>query len=251
MVGHKIRVVHEDNAVLVVDKPSGLVVNRSITVKGRPTLQDWVEERFAAEDLFGQFDAESDFVRRSGIVHRLDKDTSGLLVLAKTPQAFGKLQAQFKKRLVKKTYRCLVHDKIREESFVIDAPLARNPRNRQKFAVVAGGREARAGFKLEKIFSKEIEGRLEQFSLLTVFPKTGRTHQIRVHLTAFSHPIVSDPLYNGRKRLRRDLSWCPRMFLHATQLFFSHPETEEWVRFESKLPEVLERVLEELENPTV
>jgi len=246
MANTDVGVVFEDKTILVVDKPSGLVVNRSITVKGRPTLQDWIEERFTAEDLFGRFDPESDFVRRSGIVHRLDKDTSGLLLIAKTPEAFSNLQGQFKARKVKKSYRCLVHDKIREEVFVIDAPLARNPRNRQKFAVVAGGREARAKFKREAIFSKEVEGRREHFSLLTVFPKTGRTHQIRVHLTALSHPIVSDPLYNGRKRLRRDRAWCPRMFLHATRLSFFHPETKEWVRLESELPEVLEGVLEGL-----
>lgn len=217
--------IFEDSAVLAINKPSGLVVDRAATVKGR-TLQDWVEA----------FRPENRRLERSGIVHRLDKDTSGVILAAKTAAAFKNLQAQFKNRLVEKTYWALVYGRMKKRSGVIDGPIARDPKNRMRFAVVwAAGRPAETKWQVLRTGNVGQAGDLT-FSLLELKPRTGRTHQLRVHLASIRHPIVGDPLYSGRRRYRRDKSWCPRLFLHARSLAFEHPESNAWVHFEADLP---------------
>lgn len=223
-------IVFEDNALLVLDKPAGWVVTRTRTTKGK-TIQDWVKDYL---EIKGQ-----GIGGRVGIVHRLDKETSGLLLVAKSVQAFEKLQLQFKKREVKKRYLALVHGKVEPGSGMVRAPIARNPMNRQKFGVFLEGKEAETRYKVISDRSDE----KEKFSLLELYPKTGRTHQIRVHLKYIGHPVVGDEKYAGRKTAKADRRWCPRQFLHASHLWLSHPETAKKVGFTAPLPGQLKAVL--------
>lgn len=210
------KIIFEDSYILVVDKPSGLVVNRAATVKKR-TLQDWVEEKIKIRGL--GLKPDSDFVRRSGIVHRLDKDTSGVMVIAKTAEAFTYLQSQFKQRRVVKKYLALVHGCLEPRRGNIKLPLARNPSNKKKFAVCLGGRSSETNYRVLKRYDKLLHHRLKRtVSLIELQPKTGRTHQIRVHLKHIGHPIVADPIYLGKKRLKQDKELSPRLFLHAQYL---------------------------------
>jgi 23S rRNA pseudouridine1911/1915/1917 synthase len=225
-------ILYEDDFLLVLEKPAGLVVNRSESVKQK-TLQDLLEEKYS-------FKGKDVFFRRSGIVHRLDKDTSGVMVAAKKKEAFLNLQAQFKKRKVLKNYICLVHGKLEPKLGNINLPLARNPENRKKFTVRLGGRKALTFYKRLKFFSAE------KLSLVEIELKTGRTHQIRVHLSYLGYPLVSDLIYLGEKRLKKDLLWCSRLFLHAKKLGFNHPKTGEFKEFESKLSKDLQLVLNKL-----
>jgi len=209
-------------------------------------------------------------LERGGIVHRLDKDTSGVLLVAKTQEALENLQKQFKERKTKKEYVALVHGSIMERG-VVNAAIARNPERREKFTVSLQGDalEAREAvteyepvekFKVqsEKLkvwfpdFNKIQMRRLEkqkygEFTLLKCKPLTGRTHQIRVHLKYIGHPVVSDEKYVGRKMYRLDKRWCPRLFLHAERLGFYHPGSGEWMELEAKLPEDLMAALDKLQ----
>lgn len=238
------KVVFEDNQILVLEKPAGMVVNRAKSVKGE-TLQDWVEGYLgwdweSLKALKGTEGTE-DFILRSGIVHRLDKETSGLLIVAKTPEAFENLQKQFKERKVKKKYLALVHSKVEPREGEIKAPVGRLPWSREKFGVIPGGRKAETKYKVISNWILVIGNKKEKYSLLGLEPETGRTHQIRVHLKYLRHPIVSDSTYAGRKTSRGDRKWCPRMFLHASGLEFFHPKTGKKIKFASKLPEDLEK----------
>lgn len=233
----KIKVLFEDAFILVIDKPAGLVVNRAETVKDK-TLQDWVEDRH--KSIFGKSDSLSSFIKRSGIVHRLDKDTSGAMVIAKDITAFNHLQSQFKKRQVKKHYLALVHGRLEPKLGDIKMPLARQPSDRKKITVRLGGRVA--------VTQYQRLGLYNGYSLVELEPETGRTHQIRVHLKHINHPIVADPIYLGDKRLKQDLGFCPRLFLHALKLSFVHPNTKKRVSFESKLALDLKRALASLKS---
>ncbi len=241
------KILFEDEDFLVVDKPTGMVVNRAETTGRVETVQDWaetkirekIEEIRKGEETLKE--TEKEFWERGGIVHRLDKDTSGLLVIAKTPEAFENLKERFKSRLVVKKYLALVHGRVAPETGTIKAPIARSPFNPKHFGVFPGGREAETNYKLLKIL-KHLK-LLKEFSLLELAPHTGRTHQIRVHLKYINHPIVSDPIYGGRKNLREDLRFCPRLFLHAAFLRFEHPMTKKVLEFKSLLPPDLDRVL--------
>jgi len=229
----KIKIVFEDGDLLVVEKPAGVVVNKALTVR-EETVQDWAKDKFPISNF--QFPISSDFVRRAGIVHRLDKETSGLLVIAKNAKAFANLQAQFKTRKTRKKYLALVHGEVKPQEGKIELPIARNPFNREKFGVFPGGRKAVTEYK--------VISQLPNFSFLEVFPKTGRTHQIRVHLKAIGHPIVADETYAGRKTNRADRKWCPRMFLHASFLGLFHPRTRKWMEFTSESPPDLKKALQ-------
>lgn len=228
-----LRVIFEDEQLLVLEKPPNLVVNKADTVR-EESLQDQLEE------YFGIKESKEGIGGRAGIVHRLDKGTSGLLVVAKTYEAFENLTLQFKKREVGKEYLGLVHGQIKDREFIIDAPIGRNPVNRFKFAIVAGSRKAITQFRVASLYKKNSK----IYTLLRIIPKTGRTHQVRVHLTASSHPIVADELYAGRKRFREDKDWCPRLFLHSSKLNFKHPGTGKIVKFNSELPEDLKAPLD-------
>jgi 23S rRNA pseudouridine1911/1915/1917 synthase len=233
-------IIYEDDSVLIVSKPAGQIVNRAETTKGAKTLQDELEERFGIKR------PEDGVGGRAGIVHRLDKGTSGVLVVAKTEEAFEGLQAQFKQRKVKKEYLTLVRGKVKEKNGRIDAPIGRNPKNRMRFAVVKDGRQAVTEYSLLHYNTTLYDS--EEFSYLRVKLLTGRTHQIRVHMKHIGHPVVADPLYLSRKQLKKDRQWCPRMFLHAERLGIKHPETGAWMRFEAELPEDLKSALDYLKT---
>jgi len=230
------KVIFEGTSFLVLAKPAGWVVNRAETTKGQETIQDWLEANFQ----FSIFNFKN---CRSGVVHRLDKETSGLLLIAKTPEAFTNLQKQFKERLVVKRYLTLVHGQIQPEEGEITAAIARSPFNRKKFGVFLGGRESVTNYKVISYQLSVIGGKKQDFSLVEVTPKTGRTHQIRVHFKYIGHPVVGDEVYGGRKAARSDRQWCGRQFLHASYLAFFNPETGEKVAFTSPLPEDLAAVM--------
>ncbi|MEK7182594.1 MAG: RluA family pseudouridine synthase [Patescibacteria group bacterium] len=234
------KVLYEDSQLLVVDKPAGMVVNRAESVKGE-TLQDWLEKNFQ----FSIFNFQS---LRSGIVHRLDKETSGVLIIAKTPEAFEDLQRQFKERNIEKSYIALVHGKMVPEEGIINAPVGRLPWNRERFGVLPGGREAETKYKTISNFKFLISN--EELTLLELYPKTGRTHQLRVHLKSIGHPIVGDQFYAGRKTAREDRKWCPRLFLHAQSITFTHPTSGKRVTITSESPEELQDVLAYLRKRT-
>jgi 23S rRNA pseudouridine1911/1915/1917 synthase len=234
------QVIYEDEQVLVVNKPAGMVVNRAETVRGE-TLQDWIQSNFS-------FPISKDSDLRSGIVHRLDKETSGVMVVAKTKRAFRKLQRQFKAREVAKTYLTLVHGLVEPAEGSVSLPLGRSVRNRERFTVSVRGKRAATYWRVLKSFKalkkSDVNTRGYQgFSLLEIKPETGRTHQIRVHLSHLNHPVVGDERYTGRKRMREDRKWCPRQFLHAFRLAFKHPQVKKKVEFEVKLAEDLEKAL--------
>ncbi len=239
------KVIYEDEEILVIDKPSGMIVNKADTTKNLETVQDWVEKKFKIVNF--KFKSEdTDFKKRAGIVHRIDKETSGLLLIAKNEKAFLNLQAQFKERKVKKTYLALVHGQVVPEEGEIKAPIGRLPWQRERFGVFPGGREAETKYKVLSIKYKVINGKREPMTLLEVYPLTGRTHQIRVHLKYLGFPIVGDEFYAGRKRARDDRKFCPRVFLHAKAIDFFHPKTEKLCKIESPLPEDLQQILSSL-----
>lgn len=229
------KTIFEDEYILVVDKPPGWITNEASTTAGQPVLQTWLFNNF-------DFPIAKDKRLRSGIVHRLDKQTSGLLVIAKRKSAFENLQKQFKERLVEKKYKALVHGRVELREGSIEVPVGRQTWNRRKFGVVPGGRKAKTRYRVIAYFKKESK----DFTLLELLPKTGRTHQIRVHLNYLRHPIVADELYAGRKRQRDDRKWCPRLFLHAASLGITHPKTKRRQTFEAPLPEDLNKALKEL-----
>ena len=241
------KIIHEDDYIIVIDKPVGLVVNRAESVKGK-TLQEWLEARFKIDDLRFKREENKEFINRSGIVHRLDKQTSGLMVIAKNPESFYNLQNQFKSRTVAKKYYALVHGKISPKAGNIRAPIKRNPRNPFRFAVIVGGRESETDYRLIDYYENEREKNpgFKFYSLAEVSPKTGRTHQIRVHFSHLKYPLVADDLYCGRKTLNKDSQWCPRLFLQAFYLEFTHPESKKRLNFKINLAKDLDLAIGKL-----
>ncbi|MDO8620764.1 MAG: RluA family pseudouridine synthase [Candidatus Levybacteria bacterium] len=253
------KIIFEDEQILVLDKPAGMIVNRSDTTKGETTLQDFVEKHLniptpkpqaKTEVQDGDYAAqtEQNFISRSGIVHRLDKETSGIILVAKTLGAFMNLQAQFKERKVQKTYLALTHGKIEPEAGEINVAVGRLPWNRKRFGVLSGGREAITRYRVISNFKFQISNSQEDLSLVELSPKTGRTHQIRVHLQYIKHPIFADPLYAGRKTSRNDRKFLPRVFLHASKISFFHPASGELLSLESPLPDELKNFLSALKS---
>jgi len=241
------QIAFQDDFLLVLDKPAGMVVNRAATTKNEETIQDWVQKNFSRKTgsrSAGPFPLVNDQLLRNGIVHRLDKETSGLLIIAKTKEAFLNLQQQFKERKVKKRYLALTHGRVEPTQGVIQAAISRSPFNRKKFGVFLGGKEAKTNYKVEKYFHLGSEN----YSFLELTPVTGRTHQIRVHLKFIGHPIVADEKYVGRKTLREDLKWCPRLFLHASGLSFFYPFSHQTINLDSKLPSDLRLAMMKLKS---
>lgn len=231
-------ILFEDNDLVVLEKGPDMVVNRSGTSSDN-TLQDWVESniQFTIHDLQAKNKEEqSDFVKRSGIVHRLDRETSGIILVAKNEKTFLALQSQFKDRHVRKEYVALVHGHIEGDTGVIDVPVGRLPWARTKFGVHPEGRAALTEYKVEKRAELDVARGKIPVSLVRVYPKTGRTHQIRVHFQHIHHPVFADSLYAGRKTGRGDRAILPRQFLHAAGIEFVNPVTNETMRFESPLP---------------
>ena len=216
----ELRIVHPDDDLAVIDKPAGLVVHPAPSHTG-PTL---VSE---LGDLLGGGDPE-----RPGIVHRLDKDTSGLMVVARNPEALAALQEAVRERQVERRYLALAGGRLASRTGTIDAPIGRASKRRTRMAVAgAASREARTHFEVLELLPREsyLEARLE----------TGRTHQIRAHFAAIGHPLVGDSTYGGRDRYA-----LGRQFLHAHRLAFRHPRTGEALDFSSPLPTDLAATLE-------
>lgn len=233
---YSLNIVYEDNDILVINKQAGIVVNRSETTLHQVTLQDLIEK----ENKIDTSNQDPEFIQRSGVVHRLDKETSGLILVAKNTPAFRNLQAQFKDRTIEKNYIALAHGEIKPATGEINVPVGRLPWNRKRFGIIAGGRPSTTSYEVLEILSN---GK-ESFSLVRLFPKTGRTHQIRVHLKYINHPILGDSLYGGRKTSRNDRKTLQRFFLHAEAISFTHPTTGERMTFKANLPDELTEVIE-------
>jgi len=214
-----IPILYEDNFLLVINKPPGVVVNNAESVKGE-TVQDWAAARIDATQSETPSEDEKAFYERAGIVHRIDKETSGCLLIAKTIPVFVELQRQFKEREVKKTYLAIVHGKLVPEEGEIRAPVGRLPWNRERFGIVPGGKEAVTKYKVIRTGNSH----KTDISLVELYPETGRTHQIRVHVKYINHPIVGDWQYAGRKTARNDRVWRPRGRRHAWKVEFAHPD---------------------------
>jgi 23S rRNA pseudouridine1911/1915/1917 synthase len=234
-----IEIVYEDEDLAVVNKPAGMVVHPATGVASG-TLANALAFHFQKLSSGGG-------KARPGIVHRLDKDTSGLLVVAKTENAHEDLANQFRAREIFKSYVALVHGQLEKDRGEIDQPIARDPRNRTRMAVVRGGRPALSLYRVRQ--------RFDRFTLLNMELKTGRTHQIRVHLAWLKHPVVSDETYGGGRDktdvdpvVRSRIAKLGRQFLHAEQLGFRHPRTHEFKKFVAPLPDVLREFLNELTN---
>ena len=217
-----VKIVYQDDDLLVVEKPAGLTVHPAESEKGE-TL---------SEMLFKIF-PENKIKPFPGIVHRLDKETSGLLIMAKNNLVKELLQSQFKKRKVKKRYLALVDGIVTPKAAVIMLPLARKSTDRTKYSAKADGLVAKPTYRTIKNYTDK--------TLLELEPETGRTHQIRVHLAEISHPIIGDKKYGKESK---DLS---RLFLHAAYLCFSHPVKKQPMEFESSLPSTLKNYLETLD----
>lgn len=240
----KINIIYEDDDLLVLDKPAGITVNKSQTTQNQVTVQDFLEKKLNINSEEYLDKDVSDFYKRAGIVHRLDKETSGLLIVAKNKEAFENLQAQFKNRAVKKTYIALVHGKIFPKTGEIRAPVGRLPWNRKRFGILAGGRDSITKYKVIsgfKINNKKLD---EDLTLVELYPETGRTHQIRVHLKYINRPIFSDFLYAGRKTSKEDRKYLERVFLHALGISFKQPKNGKEITLESPLPIELKKTLE-------
>lgn len=229
-------VVYEDEFLAVINKPAGMVVHPGAGVQSG-TLANAIAYRFQVAS--SEFRVEE----RVGIVHRLDKDTSGLIVVAKTDEVHEALSEQFRERKVYKSYVALVHGSPEGNTGKIDAAIGRNKHNRLRMKVSPNGRTALSLWKVRQRYNK--------FTLLDVEIKTGRTHQIRVHMGYINHPVVGDEIYNeGRDNTvadtntRNAIASMPRFFLHAEKLSFTHPKTGEKMEFIQELPADLNQFLD-------
>jgi 23S rRNA pseudouridine1911/1915/1917 synthase len=219
-----LQIVYEDADLLVIDKPAGLTVHPAPGHPGGTLIN-------AILAYYPRLAEISDSLR-PGIVHRLDKDTSGLMIVAKNRASQLNLVEQFRARTVKKAYLALVRGKLTPETGIIEAAIGRSPSDRKRMAVVREGLEARTRYQVVKY--------LGGFTLLEVMPETGRTHQIRVHLAAIGYPVVGDGVYGFKSK------HLSRQFLHAYKLGFKLPATGESVEFQSELPEDLARALRDM-----
>lgn len=220
---------YEDDDLIVLSKPAGLVVHPAHGHATGTLVNALLAHTHNLSGIGG--------VSRPGIIHRLDKDTSGLMLVAKNDFAHQALSAELKDREIKRTYLTLVHGRFKEIEGTVDAPIGRSPRFRQKMAVMGtASREAISHYRVLATF--------DDYSLVEVSLQTGRTHQIRVHMKYIHHPVVGDPLY-GTNGSKKDLG-LSRQFLHAYRLEFTHPRTRERMRFEDELPRDLLEILDKL-----
>jgi len=227
----ELQIVYEDDDIAVIDKPAGLTVHPGAGHPGQ--AGDTLVSRLLGHD---PAIAAAGDATRPGIVHRLDRDTSGLIAVARTPAAHEALSRQWRDRTVVKRYKALVEGEPRRAEARIDMPIGRDPRNRKRMAPTLDGRPARTTYRVEQSY--------RGYSLLDVGIETGRTHQIRVHLAALGHPVAGDRLYGAR----RPLPGLTRQFLHASLLGLRLPSNGEYREFTSPLPPDLAAVLEALER---
>ena len=220
-----IDIVYEDEDVVVVNKPQGMVVHPSIG-HNHGTLVNAL--LYHIKDLSG-----INGKIRPGIVHRLDKDTSGILVVAKNDEAHQFLSEQLQDRSMQRKYRTIVHGVLPHNHGTIDAPIGRDPQYRQQFSVVTGGKDSVSHFRVLE--------RFKEYTLLEVSLETGRTHQIRVHLKYIDFPVAGDDVYGPKKTLEGE-----GQFLHAHTLEFVHPRTKEVMHFEADVPENFQNLIDEL-----
>lgn len=218
-------ILYEDQDVVLINKAQGMVVHPGAGNKDGTLVNALL---YHIDDLSG-INGEI----RPGIVHRLDKDTSGILIVAKNDEAHVHLSKQLQDRSMKREYWTLVHGNIPHEHGTIDAPIGRDPKNRQRYTVTNAGKEAITHF--------EVLERFNHYSLLEVDLETGRTHQIRVHFNYIQHPVAGDETYGPKKTLKG-----AGQFLHARSLTFIHPRTKETMKFEAPLLSIFEQTLEEL-----
>ena len=222
-------IVYDDDDIVVVDKPSGVAAHPSVGWEGPTVLGALAAAGFRI--------ATTGAAERQGVVHRLDVGTSGLMVVAKTEQAYTALKRAFKEREVEKIYHAVVQGHPDPLAGTIDAPIGRHPTHSWKFAVTPAGKDSVTHYETLEAFPGA--------SLLEIHLETGRTHQIRVHMAAHRHPCVGDPLYGADPKLSARLG-LTRQWLHAHELSFAHPHTGEWVTFRSDYPADLAHALEVL-----
>ena len=224
-----VEIIYEDRDIIVVNKPKGMVVHPA---NGNPdgTLVNAIMA--ICKDSLSGIGGEI----RPGIVHRLDKDTSGILIVAKNDKAHINLSEQIKEHKVKKTYIALVKGIVKENNATINMPIGRSEKDRKQMAVTKKGKEAITHFKVLK--------RYDKYTLLEINIETGRTHQIRVHLSQIGYPIVGDEVYSKGKNEWNIKGQC----LHAKSLDFKHPVTNENMHLEAKIPQYFEKILEELKE---
>ena len=220
----------EDDDLIILSKPAGMVVHPAHGHAGGTLVNALLAHATGLSGIGG--------VVRPGIVHRLDKDTSGLMIVAKNDNSHQALSGELKKRRIKRTYLTLVHGAFKEHEGTVDAPIGRSPKFRQKMSVTGvASRDAVSHYRVLEMFG-------DDYSLVEVKLETGRTHQIRVHMRHINHPVVGDPVY-GSGRGKRDLG-LSRQFLHAYKLELSHPRTKEPLSFEESIPPELQLILNEL-----
>ncbi|MCL5407482.1 MAG: RluA family pseudouridine synthase [Patescibacteria group bacterium] len=240
----QIKIIYEDKYLLVANKPAGILVHPTLAEE-KNTLVDWLINKYPEIKNLNWPDAT-----RPGIVHRLDKDTSGLMILAKTPAVLEKLQQQFKERKVQKTYLALVVGKPQNNHGKIETQITRGQAGTQKvqeFNFAFSG-TLRPAITFYETISQYKFNKID-FTLLSVIPKTGRMHQIRVHLKYLGHPIVGDPLYNTKesRKISKNLA-LNYQFLHAQKIEFQHPLENKILKFEIDLPKELQDILAKLEK---
>jgi 23S rRNA pseudouridine1911/1915/1917 synthase len=270
-----LNILFEDNDLLIINKPSGLIVNESknnqenlfeilkdfsFIKKIEKSYQELIPQDFEKE--YGT--PEEIFKNRNGIAHRLDKETSGVILVAKNPGCLVNLLDQFKKRQVKKYYLGLVHGHFNEDSGFWNTQISRNKRNRRQFIAFEkseSGREAKTFFQLKGKYQinwekfkefglkRKLVGKIYQdFNLVEFNIQTGRTHQIRVQSKYFNHTIVGDKLYASKKQAELDILWCKRQFLHSSRIEFRHPRTCELIKIEADLTKDLQESMNFLNN---
>jgi 23S rRNA pseudouridine1911/1915/1917 synthase len=231
-----VSILYEDSSIIVIDKASGMVVHPAY---GNPSGTLVNALLYHCKDLAG-----INGVLRPGMVHRLDKDTSGVMVIAKNDEAFHQLTKQFKNRTIDKVYLAIVYGKFRQEEGLIDSAIGRHPSQRKRMSTrTKRGKSAITRWRKVEEF--------DSCTLLEIFPKTGRTHQIRVHLSSIGHPLLGDPLYGRKGRpgaihdpiLKECVKRLNRQALHAQRLELTHPRTGERVQFVAPIPEDMSNVL--------
>lgn len=248
----KIKILYEDQYILALDKPSGLLVHSDGRTKGK-TLADWLNENYPELKEVGELQTlqNGEVIKRPGIVHRLDKDTSGVIVVAKTKEAYQFLKEQFQNRKVEKIYNAVVWGNFAPEKLVgiIDKPIGRNAGDFRKWSAEFGAKgELREAVTEYKVVVQSEVGK-EKFAYLEVKPKTGRTHQIRVHLKAIGHPVVGDKLYGTKKNYelgimnygKDEQKKSSRLMLHSFSIKLELPDGKS-IQIESELPEEFENI---------